>query len=472
MTNRDTIPTDLDPALVRRFALSGPRYTSYPTADRFDAAYDATVHRACLARRGTDAARPLAAYVHVPFCRSLCYYCACNKVVTRDRRRGVQYVERLLCEVAMVRDATGARLPLAALHFGGGTPTFLEDAEIERIVGALREAFAFAPAIEASIEIDPRTVDGRRVARLAALGFNRMSIGVQDFDPIVQEAVHRVQPAELTLGVMGAAREHGFRSINLDLIYGLPRQTLASFTNTLERVIDADPDRIALYNYAHLPSRFKPQRRIDPNECPDADVRVAIFLRALSMLTRAGYVYIGLDHFARPTDPLARALREGGLQRDFQGYSTGAELDLIGFGVSAISRIGDTYAQNVRTPAEYDDALDAGRLPVMRGLVLSPDDVLRREVIAEIMCRGELDPAGVGARHGVAFERYFAAEMGTLGNLVEAGLVRHDAGRIVVTPAGRLLVRAVAMVFDRYLQQSVPTGSATRGAVASYSSVV
>jgi oxygen-independent coproporphyrinogen-3 oxidase len=321
-------------------------------------------------------------------------------------------------------------------------------------MAGLREHFDLLPDGEYSIEIDPRTVSAARIAAIAGLGFNRMSIGVQDFDAEVQQAVHRVQPAELTFAAIAAARANGFQSINLDLIYGLPRQTVAGFERTLDRVIESGADRIALYNYAHLPARFKPQRRIDPAQCPDIDARVQIFLLALRKLTGAGYAYIGLDHFARHDDELARATREGALQRNFQGYSTRPDCDLLALGVSAISKIGPTYSQNVRTLDEYYERLDAGQIPVMRGIELSADDLLRRRVIMGLMCEGRIDKASIAAEYGIDFDRYFALELEALEPLAKQGLVQLDADATVVTPKGRLLVRAVCMAFDRYLNNS------------------
>lgn len=459
----DIAPVSSD--LIRRFGLSGPRYTSYPTADRFGEQFDAQRHAQWLARtRRQEGVAPLSLYVHVPFCQSLCYYCACNKIVTKDRRRGREYVDYLLREVALQAEHLGAAREVCQLHWGGGTPTFLPDDEMARLMDGLRAQFDLLPGGEYSIEIDPRTVGAARIATLARLGFNRMSIGVQDFDADVQRAVHRLQPAELTFAAIDAARANGFQSINLDLIYGLPLQSVASFAATLDRVIDSGADRIALYNYAHLPARFKPQRRIDAAQCPDVDARVQIFLLALRKLTGAGYAYIGLDHFARHDDELARATRTGTLQRNFQGYSTRPDCDLLALGVSAISKIGPTYSQNVRTLEEYYTRLDAGQLPVMRGIELSHDDLLRRHVIMGLMCQGRIDKAEVATAFKVDFDAYFARELEALGPLAGQGLVSAQPDAIVVLPKGRLLVRAVCMAFDRYLN----SGSQA----ASYSKVV
>lgn len=469
MVNASMAIPEVSSDLIRRFGLSGPRYTSYPTADRFDERFDANRHVHWLEQlRADPRPAPLSLYVHVPFCQSLCYYCACNKIVTKDRRRAQTYVDYLLREVALqaqhLGEHRGERRQVCQLHWGGGTPTFLRDDEMSRLMAGLREHFELLPDGEYSIEIDPRTVSAARIATLAGLGFNRMSLGVQDFDVDVQKAVHRLQPAALTIAAIEAARANGFSSINLDLIYGLPLQTVASFAATLDRVIDAGADRIALYNYAHLPARFKPQRRIDAAQCPDGDVRVQIFLLALRKLTAAGYAYIGLDHFARHDDELARAAREGTLQRNFQGYSTRPDCDLLALGVSSISKIGPTYSQNVRTLDDYYDRLDAGQIPVMRGIELSADDLLRRRVIMGLMCEGRIDKLRVGADHGIDFDRYFASELAALEPLAKQGLAQVDPDAIVVLPKGRLLVRAVCMAFDRYLNSDAPR--------ASYSTVV
>jgi oxygen-independent coproporphyrinogen-3 oxidase len=470
----------LTPELVRRFGLAGPRYTSYPTADRFDEGFGADAHAAWLEQRGSGLNRsPLSVYIHVPFCASLCYYCACNKIVTKDRRVAASYVEYLEKEIALQLQHLAGDRGVCQLHWGGGTPTFLDDAQIERLMATLTAQLPLATDAECSIEIDPRTVSPARVARLAQLGFNRMSIGVQDFDEDVQRAVHRVQPAEQTFATIAAGRANGFKSINLDLIYGLPRQTLASFGATLDRVIDTGADRIALYNYAHLPARFKPQRRIDPAQCPDADTRVRIFLLALAKLTGAGYVYVGLDHFAKPDDELAVALRTGRLQRNFQGYSTRPDCDLLALGVSGISKIGPTYSQNVRTLAEYRQRLDADELPVMRGYALNRDDIARRAIIMALMCQGEVSMETVGSAYFLDFKAYFARELEALAGLQRLGLVSVEGDWISVTAKGRLLVRAVCMIFDKYLQAAQDAKAAasagTAPAVASggsYSSVV
>ncbi|WP_084216944.1 oxygen-independent coproporphyrinogen III oxidase [Xenophilus azovorans] len=445
----------LSPALLRRFDVPGPRYTSYPTADRFVEAFGADDYAQALAQRrqaGRAAGLPLSLYVHIPFCHSLCYYCACNKIVTKRHEKGREYLQYLRREIALQVEHLGQGAPVSQLHLGGGTPTFLNDGELAQLMDMLRQAFAFAPQGEYSIEVDPRTVDEARLARLAELGFNRLSFGVQDFDPDVQKAVHRVQPAAEVFALVAAARRLGFGSINVDLIYGLPRQNAESFERTLAQVGELRPDRIALYAYAHLPERFKPQRRIDAAELPPAGAKVEMLSRAIASFAEAGYSYIGMDHFALPDDTLAVARRQGRLHRNFQGYSTQPDCDIIGLGVSAIGRVGATYSQNAKSLEEYYDLIGQGRLPVVRGLALTRDDLLRRTVIMALMCQGRVDFEAVGAAHLIDFQRHFAAELEALQSLAGEGLVRVDAHAIEVTPTGWFFVRAIAMVFDRYLQ--------------------
>jgi len=442
-----------DLEVLQRFGFNGPRYTSYPTADRFVEAFDADAFTGWLGRRNVGGlTQPLSLYVHIPFCQSICYYCACNKIVTRDRTKAQRYIQYLAREVELLSPHLGDDRRVTQLHFGGGTPTYLSHEEMRAVMKMLGERFEFSAQGEYAIEVDPRTVDAERVRLLAELGFNRMSLGVQDFDPAVQRAINRVQPEERTIETLEAARRNGFRSVNFDLIYGLPKQTVQTFTRTLLRVVAAGPDRIALYNYAHLPSSFKPQRRILEEDLPSADARIEIFLTAVGVLTRSGYVHIGMDHFARADDELAVACRNGRLHRNFQGYSTQADCDLLSIGVSAISKIGPCYAQNVRTLEEYYDCLDHARLPVMRGIELSRDDLARRAVIMALMCHGEVSVESIGIAHLLDFRRYFSAELAELEQYVELGLVTVTPEWISVTPAGRLAVRPICMVFDKYLR--------------------
>jgi oxygen-independent coproporphyrinogen-3 oxidase len=443
----------IDPVLIRKYDVSGPRYTSYPTADRFVEAFGAAEWVQWVAKRNIGGIQqPLSVYVHVPFCDTLCYYCACNKVVTRDHGRAAKYIKYVATEVARVGAALGAERRICQVHWGGGTPTFLSREEMGELARALRRQLELEPGCECSIEVDPRQVEPGRMAFLAELGFSRVSVGVQDFDAEVQKAVHRIQSEATTRRVIEEARASGFRSVNLDLIYGLPKQSLDSLNVTLDRVLALDPDRIALYSYAHLPAVFKPQRRIREEDLPSAETKLQILTLAIGRLTRAGYLYIGMDHFAKPDDELAVAQRQGRLQRNFQGYSTHAESDLLGFGISAIGRVGPTYYQNLKSLDEYYAALDDGRLPVWRGIELTQDDLLRRAVIQALTCHFRVSIEALEIRYLVDFHRYFAAELEMLKPLADDGLVEVGPDWIAVTPKGRLLVRAVCMVFDKYLQ--------------------
>ena len=445
----------LPAATVARFDVGGPRYTSYPTADRFTPAFDADAYRSALQRRAATSGRtPLGLYVHLPFCASVCYYCACNKVVTRDRSRADEYLDVLLAEIELHAGVLGAGAAVSQLHFGGGTPTFLADAQLSRLMGALQQAFTLVPGAERAIEIDPRTVDARRLAHLASLGFDRLSFGVQDFDPLVQQAVHRVQPFEQVRALMHDARRLGFDSINVDLIYGLPKQTPQSVARTLAQVIELAPERIALYSYAHLPERFKPQRRIADEDLPPAAQRITMLGDAIAGFLARDYRYIGMDHFALPDDTLAVAKREGRLHRNFQGYSTQPDCDLVALGVSAIGRVGAAYYQNAKTLPEYYESLQQRRLPVVRGYALTADDELRRDVIMALMCQGRLEFAPIERAHGVSMKDYFAPELESLRGLADSGLVALEAGAVQVTASGWFLVRAIAMVFDRHLRES------------------
>lgn len=443
-----------DADLIRKYDHFGPRYTSYPTADRFTEAFTAEhLVNALFTRAAEGAAQPLSLYVHVPFCNTICYYCACNKVVTKDHGRSAKYIRYLGREIAMLSALVNPQVPVKQLHWGGGTPTFLSADEMTQLMRVLRDNFNFAHDAELSIEIDPRQVSVADIALLAQLGFNRMSLGVQDFDPDVQKAVNRLQSEAETRAVLEAARAHGFRSLNVDLIYGLPRQTLSGFDVTLDKVLRDAPDRIALYSYAHVPHLFKPQRRISDADLPSPDVKLEILERAIEKITGAGYVHIGMDHFALPDDELAVAQREGRLQRNFQGYATDADCDLLSFGISAIGKVGTAYSQNVRALDEYYDRLDADALPTFRGWQLSADDRLRRDVIQALMCQFKVSVDLVEDAHAIAFQEYFATELQALKPLINDGLIEVAPDAITVTRRGRLLVRTVAMVFDRYLRE-------------------
>ncbi|HEX5864372.1 MAG TPA: oxygen-independent coproporphyrinogen III oxidase [Casimicrobiaceae bacterium] len=459
MTTLHAIPAQpaasvsFDPALIHKYDGFGPRYTSYPTADRFTQAFTAEQFvDAVLARIAGVPMRPLSLYVHLPFCDTICYYCACNKVTTRDHGRSAKYIRYLARELGIVSGLVDSASPVTQLHWGGGTPTFLSAEEMTLLWRVLRDNFAFAPDAECSIEVDPRHVNAETVELLSELGFNRMSLGVQDFDSTVQQAVNRIQSEAETRFVLDAARASGFRSLNIDLIYGLPRQTLAGFGVTLDKVLDGAPDRIALYSYAHVPHLFKPQRRISEAELPSADAKLAILELAIERLTDAGYLYIGMDHFALPDDELAVAQREGRLHRNFQGYSTHANCDLLAFGISAIGNVGATYSQNLRTLDDYYARLDDDALPCFRGWQLSADDILRRDVIHALMCQFTVSFKNIEDAHAIGFREYFATELNSLEPLADDGMVEIAPDAIHVTARGRLLVRTVAMAFDRYLR--------------------
>jgi oxygen-independent coproporphyrinogen-3 oxidase len=449
----ETAAVPISESLIRQYDVSGPRYTSYPTADRFVEAFTAQDYIQALEQRRSGAlALPLSLYVHIPFCESLCYYCACNKIITKHHDRAAAYINYLSREVDLHIQHMGAGQAVSQLHFGGGSPTFLSDDELREVMGMLRRNFNLTPKGEYSIEIDPRTIDKGRLDALAEMGFNRLSFGVQDFEPAVQKAVHRIQPAEQVFDLVQAARDRGFESINVDLIYGLPEQTPESVDRTMAQICALKPDRIALYAYAHLPERFKPQRRISSTEIPTAASKVTMLSRSMAALMAAGYVYIGMDHFALPDDSLAVAKRQGRLHRNFQGYSTQPDCDMIGLGVSSIGRVGATYSQNAKTLEEYYDFLDQGHFPVVKGLALTKDDLLRRGVIMALMCQGRLSYESIELAYLVKFKEYFAKEMEVLRGQVEEGLVELDDCGIRVTSKGWFFVRAVAMVFDHYLQ--------------------
>ncbi len=442
-------------SLIRQYDVSGPRYTSYPTADRFVEAFTQQDYSQALEQRRSGAAAlvlPLSLYVHIPFCESLCYYCACNKIITKHHDRAAAYLRYLSREVDLHVNHLGQGQVVSQLHLGGGSPTFLSDDELRELMHMLRRNFSLAPDGEYSIEIDPRTIDSKRLDTLAELGFNRLSFGVQDFDPAVQKAVHRVQPAEQVFALVAAARQKGFQSVNADLIYGLPEQTPESFERTISQIIELRPERIALYAYAHLPERFKPQRRISSVEIPTGAAKVSMLAQSMAAFLATGYVYIGMDHFALPEDSLAVAKRQGRLHRNFQGYSTQPDCDMLGLGVSSIGRVGATYSQNAKTLEEYYDFLDQGQFPVVRGLALTRDDLVRRAVIMALMCQGRLSFESVELAYLIDFKQYFQNELETLQTQVGQGLVTLDDAGIQVTAKGWFFVRAVAMVFDRYLQ--------------------
>ncbi len=445
----------LTPELLTRFDVPGPRYTSYPTADRFVEAFSQQDLRQALDLRNQGLGqkiRPLSIYVHIPFCESLCYYCACNKIITKHHEKAEPYLRYLAKEVELYTSSIGIGQSVSQLHLGGGTPTFLSNDELRELMSVLKRSFNFVAGGEYSVEVDPRTVNDERLALLLELGFNRLSFGVQDFDPEVQKAVHRIQPAVQVFALVASARKMGFESVNVDLIYGLPKQTPESFDRTLKQVNELRPDRIALYAYAHLPERFKPQRRILAAELPVASSKIAMLSRSMDALMNAGYVYVGMDHFALPSDALAVAKRQGRLHRNFQGYSTQPDCDLIGLGVSAIGRMGGTYSQNAKTMEEYVDMLDNGQLPIVKGLALSRDDLIRRAWIMAIMCQGHVQFDAFNEAWLIDAKKYFASELSQLESLQTQGLVELSDGGLQVTPMGWFFVRGVAMVFDKYLQ--------------------
>ncbi len=444
------ISFDLD--LIRRYDQSGPRYTSYPTAVEFHEGFDADAYAAACARSNASG-RSLSLYFHLPFCDTVCFYCACNKIATKDRSLAPPYLERLHREIEMQSQLFDRSRTVTQLHWGGGTPTFLSHDQMQGLMDQTRRHFTLVHDSEGeySIEIDPREANASTVALLRRLGFNRMSLGVQDFDPRVQAAVNRIQTEAETLEVLDAARAEGFRSISIDLIYGLPFQTAASFLGTLDRIIELTPDRVSVFNYAHLPERFKPQRRINEADLPAPEVKLDILQSTIARLTEKGYVYIGMDHFARPDDELALAQRAGTLYRNFQGYSTHADCDLIGLGVTSIGKVDNTYGQNRRELEPYYADIDAGRLPVFRGLELNRDDLIRRDAITRLICNFQLSIPAFESAWDIRFAEYFADALGRLESMEVDGLLEVADGIIRILPRGRLLVRNICMAFDAYL---------------------
>lgn len=449
-----SIQTGFDNALLGRYDKPGPRYTSYPSALQFSPDFTAAdLRREAMRSNEEPIPRDLSLYLHVPYCFSPCFYCGCNRIITRDLGRGTVYVERIVREAERVAQMFDRGRVVRQLHFGGGTPNFLSAEAIERLLDSFGRNFRLStkPDRDFSIELDPRWVREGDIAAYAEMGFNRASLGVQDFDHAVQLAINRVQTVEETLKTIEDCRTAGFRSVNVDLIYGLPRQTPGGFAATLETIVRARPDRVAIYGYAHMPQLFKAQKQIEDSQLPDAAMRVRLLRLAIDRLTAAGYRHIGLDHFALPEDDLTRALDSDSLHRNFMGYTTHADCDLIGLGVSAISHIGDSYSQNFRGLPEWESAVDQDRLPTWRGVALDEDDVIRADVIQQIMCRGAIDRAAIEERYDIEFEHYFAGALASLGALEKDGLVEIGEERINVTSRGRLLLRMIAMCFDRYI---------------------
>ena len=444
--------TVFDLELIKRYDQSGPRYTSYPTAVEFDPAFDEAAYRATC-EQSNASGRPLSLYFHIPFCDTVCFYCACNKIATKDRTKAQPYLDRVYRELEMQSALFDDDRVVEQLHWGGGTPTFISQDQMRELMDQTRKHFRLADdeVGEYSIEIDPREARGDTVKLLREIGFNRMSLGVQDFDPTVQASVNRIQSEAETMEVLEAARAEGFRSISIDLIYGLPFQSVEGFGRTLERIIEARPDRISVFNYAHLPERFMPQRRIDEKTLPPPQVKLDILQQTTERLTEAGWLYIGMDHFARPDDELAKAQRDGTLYRNFQGYSTHADCDLIGIGVTSIGKVANTYGQNRRGLDEYYADIDAGRLPVFRGIVLNRDDEIRRDVITRLICHFKLDFSDVERTWDIDFADYFASSLPKLAGMQADGLLDVDATGIRVNPKGRFLIRNICMAFDAYL---------------------
>lgn len=449
-----TSTVEFDRLLVQKMRQAGPRYTSYPTADRFNDAFDYRDYLQAVAGMRTHGnKKPLSIYVHIPFCNMVCYYCGCNKIITKKVEKAATYLSYLKREIEMQGQLFVGMNAVEQLHFGGGTPTYISDVQMDDLMAHLRRWFRFSPddVGEYSIEVDPRTVSVDRVHSLRRQGFNRISLGIQDFDEEVQRAVNRIQPAEQVFSIIGAARDAGYRSISLDLIYGLPLQTMETMSRTLATVIDANPDRIAIYNYAHLPHLFKPQRMIAENELPSAETKLDILALCVRTLTEAGYIYIGMDHFAKPDDDLAIAQQQGRLHRNFQGYSTHADSDMVSCGVSAISAVGMTYSQNVKTLDAYYDQIDKNELPIERGIKLSIDDALRRRIIQMLMCNFELSMSSIELAYPISFADYFCAELKVLRELEQDGLLNIDEEWLSVSEKGRFLIRNICMIFDRYL---------------------
>ena len=441
-----------DLELIHKYDHAGPRYTSYPTAPQFHDGFGESDYRAA-ASRSNQTGQPLSLYFHIPFCDTICFYCACNKIATKDRGMAEGYLQRVYREIAMQGGLFDTGRKVEQLHWGGGTPTFISHDQMRELMDVTRSHFNLADdgIGEFSIEIDPREATAETIALLRDIGFNRLSMGVQDLDPKVQKAVNRIQSERETMVVLEAARERGFRSVSIDLIYGLPFQTADSFLRTLDRIIEVGPDRLSVFNYAHLPKVFKPQRRINAEELPPARTKLDILKATIDHLEQAGYVYVGMDHFARPEDELAVAQRNGTLYRNFQGYSTHSDCDLVAMGVTSISMVSNTYSQNTRGLEEYYQRIDQGRLPLLRGIELSNDDLIRRDVITRLICNFTLNFSAVERAWGIDFGDYFSGDLAQLDEMEADGLLVRDSDEVRVLPRGRLLIRNICMVFDNYL---------------------
>jgi len=450
-----------DEKLIQAYDKSGPRYTSYPTAVQFNQEFQAQnyiewAEWSNVQSRKETTVQPLSLYFHIPFCNTVCFYCGCNKVVTKDRSKAAPYLQRLHKEIELQSHWFDTGRPVEQLHWGGGTPTFISHDEMIELMQVTRKYFTLKEddSGEYSIEIDPREVSRETLSILRREGFNRLSLGVQDFDPQVQKAVNRIQPEAMTFDAIATGRDLGYKSVSVDLIYGLPFQNVDSFAHTIEKVLQASPDRISVFNYAHLPTMFKPQRRINEADLPLPAEKLKILRNTMEQLSQGGYVFIGMDHFAKPDDEMAIAQENGSLYRNFQGYATHAECDLIAMGITSISKVGNSYSQNVKTLEEYYPLIDSGKLPVYRGISLSEDDILRREVITQLICHFKLEFSKIDAAFGIEFSDYFKTELQELSKMQDDGLLELSAGAINVLPVGRLLIRNVCMVFDVYLRNA------------------
>ena len=443
-----------DRSLIDRYDLSGPRYTSYPTAPQFHEGFSEAELCAAI-ERSNSAGRPLSLYFHIPFCITVCYYCACNKIITANRKRAMPYIDRLIKEIAMQGKLFDRSRPVHQLHWGGGTPTYISDDEKRLLMAAIREHFNLLDddTGEYSIEIHPGEMDVSTIACLRELGFNRLSMGIQDFDPVVQKAVNRFNSVDEVRELVEAARVEGFHSISMDLIYGLPHQSWKTFSSTLDSIIELNPDRLSVFNYAHMPHLFKVQKQLDETALPSAEEKLLMMERMTAKLLDAGYVYIGMDHFAKPDDELAVAQRAGVLQRNFQGYSTHGGCDLLAFGVSSISAIDNVFAQNHKQIDDYQSAVDTGKLPIARGFELSFDDLLRQEVIKQLICHFELNFAEIDEQFSIIFKDYFIEELELLQPIIADGLVEVTVAGIQISLAGRLLIRRICMIFDAYMKK-------------------
>ncbi|MCF8306230.1 MAG: oxygen-independent coproporphyrinogen III oxidase [Ignavibacteriales bacterium] len=454
---------DIDIELIKKYDKPGPRYTSYPTAPHFNAGFTPEKYLdEIISTNVTGNEKKLSLYFHLPFCDTLCYFCGCNMIITRNRDRIRQYTKYVKDEIDLIRTYLDPDRKVSQLHWGGGTPTHLNPDEITDLIGYINESFEYSPDPEAGCEIDPRGLTYEHLAALRKGGFNRISMGVQDFYEKVQKAVNRIQPEEMTRQVVSWVRDLGFQSINLDLIYGLPFQSEKTFADTVEKIIDISPDRIAVFNYAHVPWMKKHMALIKPEDLPQPDEKLRILKRTINQLTEAGYVFIGMDHFAKPDDEMAVALREKKLYRNFQGYSTNAGTDLYGFGITSISQIGSVYAQNLKKEKEYFDSLDKGVLTVEKGYKLNGDDTLRRDVITRLMCDFELDFESVAKEYSIDFESYFSNALSNLDGFIADGLLTLDNRKITISGMGRLLIRNIAMNFDGYIERKEDAGRYSR----------